>query len=167
MNLRFLKIAVLLITFGFITSCGDDEGPAEAPSVKFRASVGGAVFRSDTPTAILSNDGKLFVVTATNDLGSETFTLTVGSSNPDAPLVMEQSYNTASETLPASIQFETGGVTYKTNLETVGAINLNSFDLDLNFVFGSFTGDLENVAVPDELLFVTSGNMTGIEISVQ
>ncbi len=167
MNLRFLKIAVLFITFGLLTSCGDDEGPAEAPSVKFRASVGGAAFRTDTPTAVLSNDGRRFVVTATNDTGSEKLTLTIGSSNPDAPLVMEQSYNTADEILPASIQFETGGVTYRTNLETVGSINLNSFDLDLNFVFGSFSGELKNIAISDDFLSVTSGSMTGIEITVE
>lgn len=165
---KILKVTVVVFALGLFTSCNsDDEGPAEAPSVKFSATVSGDNIRTDNATAVLSNEGKLLTIIGISETGSQTITLTIGSNADDAPLVMEQSYNTADEVLPASIRLTSGGQTFVTNVDTTGAINLNSFDLVANFVFGSFNGELGNTAIPSETISIANGAVTGIEIEVQ
>lgn len=164
---KIFKITFVVLVFGLFTSCGDDDTPAEAPNVKFRATVNGESFRTDNTTATLTNEGKVITIVGVSETGNQTITIRVGSTEEDAPLIMSQAYNTASEEIPASIRYSFGTENFQTNLETTGVITLNSFDLDPNFIFGSFSGELANTMIPTESIMISNGALTGVTFTVQ
>jgi hypothetical protein len=164
---KILKVTVIVFALGLFLSCNsDDDGPQEAPSVQFSASVNGASFRTDTPNAVLSNDGKLLTISATND-SSETITITIGSNSQQATVLTSQSYNTGDADIPSSITYSTGGVNFTTNAENVGTININDLDQTLNVIFGSFDGNLINLFDTSQTVSITTGSLTAVEFSVQ
>ena len=161
---KFLRATFLIGAVVAFVSCGsDDEGPAEAAQVKFRAQVGGASFRTDTASGVLSNSGKTLSITATNDVG-ETIIIRVGNFTEGSPVVAAGTYQ-IDETDLASISYAPGGETLMPVLDAGGVVTLSSFNVDEKTVFGSFTGTVTGADAGE--ITITAGSLFNISYTEQ
>lgn len=141
---KFLRLSFIVLAIVAIASCNsnDDDGPAEAPQVKFSAQVAGSPFRTDNATGVLSNDGKTLVITGTNDVG-ESISLRVGNFTNESPTIATGTYEINEDNL-AAITYSSGGQTLSTDVDAGGFITISNFDESENTVFGSFVGTVQS-----------------------
>lgn len=165
MKKTFLKISILMCALVFVTSCSsDDDGPAEAAQVKFRATVGGQNLRTDNVSGVLSNNGGRLTIAAMTDIGS--ITISVGSGVADAPMISNQTY-VISNTGNAGITLNSGGAIYTTNADIGGEIIISNIDFTQNTVFGSFNTTLVNTLDSEDTLTVTNSSLFNVGFTVQ
>ncbi|WP_299214529.1 DUF6252 family protein [uncultured Dokdonia sp.] len=164
MKKTFLKISILFFALVFVTSCSsDDDGPTEAATVKFRATVGGQNLRTDNVSGVLSNNGGRLTVAAVTDFGS--ITISVGSGDVDAPAVTNQTY-VINNTGTAGITLNSGGAIYTSNADLGGEIIITNIDLTENTVFGSFNTTLVNTLDSEDTLTVTNSSLFNVGFTV-
>jgi hypothetical protein len=165
MKKTFLKISFLFFALVFVTSCGsDDDGPAEAAPVKFRASIAGQNVRTDNVNATLSNNGGRLSITAVTDFGPVTITL--GSVIPDAPAITVQTY-IIDDTGNAEIRISSLDVNYSSNAELGGAITISEINMTEMTVFGSFSATIVNSLDSTDTIAITNGTLFNVNFTVQ
>lgn len=163
---KFLKVSVIILALGLFTSCSsDDDTPAEAPLVKLRANVNGVNFSTDNATAVLSNDGKQLIIEG--NTASDVLRLTIGGPADNLDPVAEQSYILDGSSI-ATITYTTSGVSYFNRVDIDGGIiNLNSFDMSNNTIFGSFNVTLSTNADQDNIIELTNGSINNLLYTVE
>lgn len=141
---KFLRLSFIVLAIVAITSCNsnDDDGPAEAPQVKFSAQVAGSPFRTDNATGVLSNDGRTLVITGTNDSG-QSISLRVGNFTDESPIVATGTYEIDEDNL-AALTYSVGGEMLSADVDAGGFITISNFDESENTVFGSFAGTVQS-----------------------
>ena len=165
MKNAFLKCTFLVLTLLVVASCSsDDDGPAEAAPVKFRALINGQNVRTDNVTATLSNDGKLLSVVAPTDLGS--LTITIGSNAADAPEIGVQTY-TIDDSGNAQIRINSLDVIYSSTPELGGAITISEINSQELTVFGSFSATVVNPTDSNDSVTITNGALFNVNYTVQ
>lgn len=165
MKKTILKISVLFFALVFVAACSsDDDGPAEAAQVKFRASIGGQNVRTDNVSGTLSNNGGRLSIVAMTDVGS--ITINVGSTAVGAPAITDQTY-VIDDTNTAAISLNTGSAFYNSNADIGGEIIISSIDLTQNTVFGSFNTTLVNTVDSEDTLTVTNSALFNVAFTVQ
>lgn len=165
MKKTFLKISLLFFALVFVTSCGsDDDGPAEAAPVKFRALIAGQNVRTDVVTATLSNNGGRLSINVVTDFGP--LTMTVGSSEADAPAVAVQDY-IIDETGTAQISINSLDANFSSSPELGGSITISEINMEEMTVFGSFGAILANNLDDDDTIAITNGALFNVNFTVQ
>ncbi|MEP0264751.1 DUF6252 family protein [Dokdonia sp.] len=160
-----LKFSLLLFITSVAVSCSsDDDGPAEAAQVKFRASVGGQNLRTDNVSGTLSNNGARLSIVAITDIGS--ITISVGSTVADAPAITDETY-IIDDTNTAGVMLSSGDVFYTSNADLGGEVIISSIDLTENTVFGSFNTTIVNTIDGEDTLTVTNTALFNVNFTVQ
>lgn len=165
MKNTFLKYTFLFFAFVLVASCSsDDDGPAEAPPVKFRASIGGQNVRTDNVNATLSNNGARLTIVVPSDTGI--ITLSVGSNEADAPEITTETY-VVDEAGSFEATVNAGAVIFSSNPDLGGAITITEINLEEMTVFGSFTATLANTIDIEDTIEVTNGALFNVNFTVQ
>lgn len=142
---KLIKISLLLLVVVSTISCNnsdDEDLNQSAPQVRLRAQVGGASFRTDNASGILSNNGSTLVITGINEMG-ESLMLRIGNFTNASPMIVEGTYDIDGSGL-AAMSFTSGELTFNDSGENGGFITISIFDEDQNTVFGTFAGTVEN-----------------------
>ena len=165
MKKTILKISMLFFALVLVTSCGsDDDGPAEAAPVKFRALIAGQNVRTDVVTATLSNNGGRLSINVVTDFGP--LTMTVGSSAVDAPAVAVQDY-IIDETGTAQISINSLDANFSSSPELGGSITISEINMEEMTVFGSFGAILANTLDDTDTIAITNGALFNVNFTVQ
>ena len=165
MRNAFLKFGMLLFAFVVVMGCSsDDDGPAEAPPVKFRALVGGQNVRTDNVTATLSNNGRMLSITAPTDLGP--LIMTIGSNAPDAPEIAVETY-AIDDTGNVNVRIIAPDFVYTSSPELGGSITISELNTQEMTVFGSFGAIVVNPGDPDDTIAITNGALFNVNYTVQ
>lgn len=165
MKKTFLKISMLFFALVLVTSCSsDDDGPAEAAPVKFRALIGGENVRTDNVTATLSNNGGRLSINVATDLGP--LTMTIGSSAVDAPVVAVQTY-AIDETGTFQVAINSLDANYISSPELGGSITISEINMEEMTVFGSFGAIIANTLDDTDTITITNGALFNVNFTVQ
>lgn len=163
---KLLKISFLVLVVLVTLSCGssDDDDPNEsAPQVRLRAQVGGASFRTDNTSGVLSNNGRTLVVTGVNELG-ESIMLRIGNFTDDSPMIVEGTYDIDGSDL-ASISYMSGGQIFTDSGDNGSFITISILDEAQNTLFGTFTGRVENTDSSE--IEITAGMLFNLAFTEQ